>query len=200
MSRRPAGLTLLEVLAALALISLLAALSGQLLFEAQRAQRSAADASRTGEDLALLRWQESIEAYLPNHPQEPSAFMGAPARLALPSALPPWAHAGGAQAVVWRLEGGEAGTRLLAEAADAAEAGTSGLPAIHLPPGDWAFRYAGADGVWQDAWPPQRPVAEDDRRLMLVALIDRRDGTPLLVARPAAEARAWGSLRLLGSL
>lgn len=200
MSRRVSGLTLLEVLAALALISLLAALSGQLLFEAQRAQRAAAEASRVGEDLALLRWQESIEAYVPAHPQEPSAFTGAPARLALSSALPPWPHAGGAQTVVWRLEAGEAGTRLQAEAGVAAEAGTMDLPAIPLPPGDWAFRYAGADGVWQDAWPPQRPTADDDRRLMLVALVDRHDGTPLLLARPAADARAWGSLRLLGSL
>lgn len=200
MKRVVSGLTLLEVLAALTLISLLAALSAQLMFEAQRAQRSAASTARMGEDLALMRWQESIEAYVPSHPLDPSALTGEATRLELPSSLPPWPHAGGAQRVLWRLQAGADGTRLLAEAVTASATEARGLPAISLPTGDWAFRYAGADGRWIDAWPPQTPPANDDRRLMLVALVDQRDGTPLLVARTAAEARGWGSLRLLGTL
>ncbi len=200
MNQRISGLTLMEVLAALALISLLAVLSGQLLFEAQRAQRSAPGASRVGEDLALLHWQESIEAYVPGHRLDPSALRGDAARLELRTGLPPWPHTVGVQSVVWRLEQGVKGTQMLAEGVTIAGEETRSTPSINLPPGEWAFRYAGADGLWIEAWPPQRPVADDDRRLMLVALVDRRDGTPLLIARPAAEERAWGSLRLLGNL
>ena len=161
---RHEGFTLVEVLVALSITSLIAALVLQLMVQGARleiqAGRSLADGAP--QSIREIWLRDALSAVLVSPADHPAAFTGDAARMEFdtPDAVVPLGPRYGRMAFELRPQSGGS-TQLFAvppltgPAANADTSG-SGLLLAHWPASAVRFRYRDAAGSWHDVWPPEQ--------------------------------------------
>ena len=154
-NRRPAGLTLVELLVTLVLVSLLGTLLVQSIafFAAhyERVQRVARDAART--DLQQRWFASSVQGLVPlGAPAR--RFAGSPAAFRGTTLLPLEAAAGLPVQVRWSIAAGQDDRGRPAAVVGYAEDGGPRRRVLARA-GPLAFQYADAARTWHDRWPPE---------------------------------------------
>lgn len=189
------GFTLMEVLVTLVLISMVAAILFEGLFQTgqieHRMERNQAHAQS-----AALRdvWvQQALEGLLPGQAETPERFVGTERELRGLSTLPlSFSELGPEQlSLSLRASNQAAGTELIYASLGPQPADSAGKPPLVLrqwPQGKLRWRYLDDVGQWQDNWPP---VSERHRTLpRAIALL--HDDTVLLLASPASPGDSLG--------
>lgn len=199
------GLTLMEVLVTLVLLSMLGGILWQALSQMARLERNVAEGGFDGQTDALrLQWVRTLlEAAQPLDSQDPDRFTGQAALIqGVSTDVPGWPVSFAAPFTL----------KLEHESATARSRLTLGVGrsrSIQSPPGvtivEWTgppgrFEFMAEDGTWHDRWPAQRlqPAAR-----VLPALVAIHTGSPagkLWVVQTRTSGTPRPTLRMLEQL
>ncbi|MCX2865116.1 prepilin-type N-terminal cleavage/methylation domain-containing protein [Paucibacter sp. PLA-PC-4] len=186
------GFTLLETLVTLVLVSIVAALMSQGLFQVARIEVLLQGQQLVGQMETLRRiWvQQCLEGLMPGLQETPDRFRGDQRQLSGISSLVPLADSVGPTRlrmfIHFNDQNGRSEVRLAV--------GADGVESVVLI--DWAgqrgaWRYMDAAGEWQPQWPPAMGV-QTQALPRLIALDPGAGGGWLVVARPSASAQPLG--------
>jgi len=190
--RRPRGLTLIEMLVTLVIVSFVAGLVGQALFQLSRVERLLEGGQLNSmTDAVRAQWVRSaIESLLPGEPGSADRLRGSERELQGLSADVPMLPAPGLATLHLRLVYLEARgiTQLQQFASQAAVGSADAEPVVLLswPGRAGRFRYLDGAGEWRESWPVDLgPAAPALPRA--VALETGPDGSGLLIAATRAS-------------
>lgn len=174
-ARSEGGFTLLEMLVTLVVVSLVAGVLGQALFQLSRIERLLEGGQLSGmADSVRAEWiRSAIESLLPGEPGSSDCLRGSERDLEGLSADVPMLPAPGLAVLHLRLEFNQAlgTTQLQLLDARASPAGDAREPIVLLswPGSEGRFRFLDDTGTWQESWPlPSNPRGAGLPRAIMV--------------------------------
>lgn len=202
------GLTLIEMLVTLVLVSLVATILGQALHQLARIERLLEGGQlRSASDAVRADWVRSaLESLLPGG-RESERLTGGERELQGLSADVPGFPAPGLAMLRLALRTDDAGASTVLELLpeDKNTAGTKPVVLLSWPGREGRFRYLDAQGQWVDRWPPatitgQVSGAGDSLVPRLIVLETGQKTQSLVVARPRASPHGLPTRKQLEAL
>jgi len=151
-SQAASGLTLLEMLVTMVLLSLIVALLSQIFQQTLRMESLLQRYSSSERDIQLrLAWiGDAIEGLTPTPLSDPQSFRGDARSCEGIAAMAPWFDSPGPQRLRWELRRDGADTVLWA----LDEGERQSLPLLRWAGNSGSWSYLDDDGEWRDSWPP----------------------------------------------
>jgi hypothetical protein len=189
------GLTLMETLVTLVVVSLTTILLSQALAQSARLERMLAGNSiqAQGEALRLDWLRQAIESLVALDPSQPDSMRGEPLRLnGRSTQLPGWPlSTAGPFAVESRYDSAaRRGELILWLGPDSSASTPERVVLLEWQGSPGRIQYLGSEGAWADSWPPVSMSADSPRLPRAVAIRTGSRHHPLIVSAPFAGGQA----------